>query len=424
MTEFSNYWETTVNRTEPTQDFEFPEHCDVLIVGGGFNGVSTAFHLARRGVKVVLLEEHVIGWGASGRNGGMALTGLKESFGTLIQKYGLGTAKEQYSASLEAVELVRGLIKKERLAVDMVETGHIETASKKSHFDGFLSEQKLLDEHLGHRVGIFSADELRGELRTDNYYGGIFDPQSVSLNPLQYVTELARAARGYGAIMLEGVAVLKIWSEGGTTKVITTKGEITSDRLVLSSSAYSDMRLAPLQKTHIKIGSYVLATEPLPFDGKELIKNDRSIYDTLNFLSYYRVTADNRMLFGGRAVFAPESDANIRDSARILREMMLHVFPELDQLKIDHVWGGTLDVTLNKMPSFTEKRSTIFSVGFAGHGISIATYFGMRIAEKILGSKDRSVFEVPFTRNVPFWTLRNAYLPFVEKYYRFLDNIN
>lgn len=424
MAEASNYWETTVKRAEITKQFELPENCDVVIIGGGFNGVSTAYHLARRGVAVVLLEDYEIGWGASGRNGGMALTGLKESASTLVQKYGLEKARAYFHASVDAVELVRGLIKEENLRIDLSETGHIEVASKPSHFQAFIQEQKLLREQFSHSVDLLSTGELVNEIGASKYHGGIFDSRSLSLNPLQFVTELGRVASKNGAKIFENLSANKIEQIGGKHQVSTNDGTITCDHLVLCTSAYSDHRLQPRQKSHLKIGSYVLATEPLSFDGSELIRQQRSVYDTLNFLSYYRITADNRLLFGGRAVFAPESDENIQGSEKILREMMLDVYPNLKNLKMDYVWGGTLDVTINKMPSFATRNNVTFSIGFAGHGISIATYFGQQIARSILGDDQKCVFQTPITKTVPFWALRKVYLPFVEKYYRYLDKIN
>lgn len=424
MIKFTNYWETTIDHSSSKTEVELPEKCDVLIIGGGSNGVSTAFHLAKQGVNVVLIEKYHIGWGASGRNGGMALTGLKEGGGTLIKKYGVEKARAYYHASLDAVDLVRTIIDNEQLPVDVARTGHIEVASKLSHFEGFKQEQTILYKHFGHETQLLTKHELNSELSSDIYYGGLVDGRSIGLNPLQYVTELAKKAEQCGAMVVENCGVIKVTDQQNANKVVTTRGVIECAHLVLSTSAYTEEEFGNRKNSHIKIGSYVMTTEILPFDGEELIRDQRSIYDTLNFLSYYRVTADNRLLFGGRAVFDRESELNIKKSAEILRQMMLNVFPALQKVKVDHVWGGSLDITLNKMPSLQTDNNITFSVGYAGHGISISTYYGKLIADSLTGNETQSPFLVKKIPTVPMPHLQKAYLPIVEKYYRWLDKIN
>lgn len=424
MVEHTCFWDSTISRSETKIIDAFPEKCDVLIIGGGFNGISAAYHLNKMGAKVVVLEAKHVGWGASGRNGGMALTGLKESASTLISKYGIKKAKEFFDHSLVAVDLVKNLVRDENLQPELLSTGHIEVAKKEKHLTYLFEDHSALKEHFGYETQLLSAEDLRDEISSKRYFGGLLDEKSVSLNPLKFVRQLAEVAGKSGVSILEDVRVekLKHFKNGLIAK--TRFGDIKSDHCILCTSAYTSQEFSGWTDSHLKIGSYVLTTERLPFPAEELIRRRRAIFDTMNFLSYYRLTSDNRLLFGGRALFDKESPSSIAQSEPILREMMLDVFPELREVSTSHVWGGTLDITLNKMPVFATREKITFSIGFAGHGISLATYFGLLVANQLNGDKTSSPFQVDSIKNVPFSKFQNAYLPLVEKYYRIIDKIN
>jgi len=424
MVDHSCFWESTISRSEPGKIDSIPEKCDVLIIGGGFNGISAAYHLNKLGAQVVVVEEKFVGWGASGRNGGMALTGLKESASTLISKYGIKKAREFFEQSLSAVELVENLLKEESFDADLFKTGHIEVAKKKTHLKNLAEDQAALKDYFGYQTHLLSPADLGEEISSQRYHGGLLDERSVSLNPLKFVTQLAEIAKVQGVIILEGLRVdsVNCVDEGITAK--TSFGEIKAGHCILCTSAYTGKEFPEWIESHFKIGSYVLATEVLKFPATDLIHHRRAIFDTMNFLSYYRITSDNRLLFGGRALFERESARSITQSEPILREMMTDVFPELHDVRISHVWGGTLDITLSKMPVFAVNRKITYSIGFAGHGISLATYFGKLIANHLSGVKTSNPFQIESIGAVPFARIQNAYLPFVEKYYRILDNIN
>lgn len=424
MVELSSYWETTISRDEDRKIENIPSSCDVLIIGGGINGVSAAYHLTKLGVRVLLIEQHRIGWGASGRNGGMVLTGLKQSPSTLIDKYGINEAKNYFYHSLQAVDLVKEIITKEKFLVDAFATGHIEVANKQSHFDRLKKDNEILTNYFDHKSILLSARELNEELRSTPYFGGLLDEKSLNINPLKFVTQLADKAKKQGATIVEQLSVDSIEKIADGVIARTRFGDIKAKHLILNTSAYTGREFPAYRTTHLKIGSYILVTDILPFSGSELIRMKRAIFDSMNFLSYFRLTFDNRLLFGGRAIFGQESDKNIFNSVEILRNMMIKVFPTLHKTKINHIWGGTLDITINKKPVFCTTNEVTFSVGFAGHGIALATYFGKLIANKIIGAECSNPFEVKRINPVPFSYLQNAYLPFIEKYYRVLDIIN
>jgi glycine/D-amino acid oxidase-like deaminating enzyme len=391
-----NYWATTVDSPLASSP-ELPDFVDVAVIGGGFCGLSAARALAKRGVNVAVFEAETFGWGASSRNGGMVLTGMKLPVPTLIKRYGREAARKMYAASLDSIDCVEQIVRQENIDCDFSRCGHLEVACKQAHFNGYEESAALIQREFNHELRIIPKKELRDEIGSDIYFGGMLDETSAGLNPARYVAGLAHAAQRAGACLYDHARVTSVELEKNNNarkfRVHTSKGAITAREVILASGAYTTEATPALRKKIIPIGSYIIATEVLPDPlARELSPRNRMIYDSKHFLYYYRLTPDNRMLFGGRAAFFPETENTVRQSAEILRRGMVGVYPQLRDAKVEFVWGGTLDFTLDVMPHAGKLDSMYFAAGFAGHGVAAATWFGVKIAGLICGDPN----DIPF----------------------------
>lgn len=426
----SNYWLTTVEMPRATSA-DFPSRADVAIIGAGFTGLSAARTLAKRGASVVVLEANSIGWGASSRNGGMVLTGLKLSPGVLARRYGMDLTRRMYAASLASIDLVEQIVREENIACDFSRCGHLEVACKPSHFEGYARSAETIAANFGHELRVVPRSQLSQEIGSSIYYGGLVDDSSAGVNPARYSAGLAAAAMRSGALVFENTRATDISrdSHNGSSafSLHTSRGKITADKVLIATSGYTSSATPGLRRKIIPIGSFIITTAPLP-DGlaRDLSPRNRMIYDSKHYLYYYRLTPDNRMLFGGRAAFFPETGNTIHRSAEILRRGMVSVFPQLRDAKVDHAWGGTLDFCFDTMPHAGQMDGIHYALGYAGHGVAMATYLGSKIAEQMSGIDA----DIPFS-HIPFpgaplglYNGRPWFLPFAGAYYKVLDWIS
>jgi glycine/D-amino acid oxidase-like deaminating enzyme len=424
----TNYWLDTVAETAQGASTPLPESVDVAVVGAGFCGLSAALTLAKRGVRVAVLEAETLGWGASSRNGGMVLTGMKLAVPTLLGRYGREAVQQMYAASLDSIDLVEEIVKEEGIDCDFSRSGHLEVACKQAHFDAYGQSAARIKKEFHHELRIVAKSDLRGEIGSEIYFGGMVDETSAGVNPAKYVTGLAKAAQRHGTCLFEHARVLDVRRQAGAGhrafRVETSRGPLTAKEVLLASGAYTTGATPELRKKIIPIGSYIIVTEVLPAElARELSPRNRMIYDSKHFLYYYRLTPDNRMLFGGRAAFFPESENTVRQSAEILRSGMVGVYPQLRDTKVEFVWGGTLDFTFDVMPHAGKIDGMHFAVGFAGHGVAAATWMGRKLAAVICGeSCDNPFTKISFPgapiglRSGNTWAL-----PLAGAYYKVLD---
>lgn len=423
-----NFWLETVQSPARGVSDPLPESADVVVIGAGFCGLSAARTLAKRGVRTVVLEAETLGWGASGRNGGMVLTGMKLPVTTLIGRYGRDAVRRMYAASLQSIELVEQIVKEERIECSFWRCGHLEVACKKSHFEAYAAAAAETKREFNHKLRIVPKSELRAEIGSDIYHGGMVDEASASVNPAQYVNGLAAAAQRAGACLYEKarVTAVKRQSSGGNRRfrMETTRGTVAANEVIVATGAYTTAATPALEKKLIPIGSYIIATEKLPAElARELSPRNRMIYDSKHFLYYYRLTPDNRLLFGGRAAFFPESESTVRESAELLRHGMIEVYPQLAQTKVEFVWGGTLDFTFDVMPHSGKIDEMHFAMGFAGHGVAAATWMGAKLAGVLCGVADDNPFsKISFPAAPIGLRSGNTWaLPLAGAYYKFLD---
>jgi glycine/D-amino acid oxidase-like deaminating enzyme len=427
------YWLDTVGTENPVDEVA-EAAIDVAIIGAGYTGLAAARQLARSGASILVLDRGGVGWGASSRNSGQVLTGLKLDPGTLVARYGEGAARRLFDASLESIASLETLIAEESIDCQYERTGHLQAASKPRHFDALRAEQALLARTFNHRVDLISRTEQRRELGSDAYHGLLLDERSGALNPARYVHGLAAAARRAGARIATGVAVTRIErrASGGSSSWSLTTEAIGSPRspvilardLLVATNGYTDRAAPALQRRLVPIGSYSIVTEPLaPGQASAILPRRRMAFDTKNFLYYFRLTADRRLLFGGRAEFSPPTPDSTRRSAAILRSGMSRIFPDLASARIDYAWGGNVACSRDQLPHAGRLDDLYYAGGYCGHGIAMATHLGELVARFLAGQKiDHPLLGRP-APTIPFYRGTAWFLPVVAAYYRLQDLI-
>jgi glycine/D-amino acid oxidase-like deaminating enzyme len=422
-----NYWLTTTELPK-VESRPLPDRVAVAVIGAGYTGLSAARTLAKGGAKVAVLEAETVGWGASSRNGGMVLTGMKLGVNQLISMYGRELTQRMYAASLATIDCVEQIVREEAIDCDFSRCGHLEVACKQKHFDDYARQAEVIAREFHHEIRVVQRNELHAEIGSNIYYGGMVDEVSAGLNPARYVAGLGRAAMRAGAEVFEHTRVEGLQRESSQGeagwKITTSRGALWAREVFVGTSGYTSAATHALQKKLIPIGSFIITTEVLPEAlAHELSPRNRMIYDSKNYLYYYRLTPDRRMLFGGRAAFFPETDQTIRKSAEILRRGMIDVYPQLRDVKVEYVWGGTLDFAFDIMPHAGQIDGMYYAVGYAGHGVAMATYQGQKMAELIAGGKpDNPFVGIPFPgAPLGLYNGKPWFLPFAGMWYKFLD---
>jgi glycine/D-amino acid oxidase-like deaminating enzyme len=423
-----NYWLTTAQIPSTDASRSLPSRVDVAVIGAGFTGLSATRTLAKRGATVAVLESETIGWGASSRNGGMVLTGMKLGVNQLISMYGRDLTRRMYAASLQTIDCVEQIVRDEAIDCDFSRCGHLEVACKQKHFDDYAQQVDVIAREFNHHLRVVQKNELNAEIGSNIYYGGMIDEVSAGLNPARYVAGLGRGAIKAGAEIFEHTRVEGLQREAShgesVWKIVTSRGPLWAREVFIATSGYTGKATPALQRRIIPIGSFIITTEILPEAlARELSPRNRMIYDSKNYLYYYRLTPDRRMLFGGRAAFFPETDQTIRRSAEILRRGMIDVYPQLRDTKIEYVWGGTLDFAFDIMPHAGQIDCMYYAVGYAGHGVAMATYQGQKMAQLIAGDKpDNPFVGIPFPgAPLGLYNGKPWFLPFAGMWYKFLD---
>ena len=421
----ANFWLSTVDPATGQAAADWPARVDVAVIGAGITGLSTARALAKGGATVAVLDAHQPGWGASSRNGGMVLTGLKVGAATLVANYGLERARRLHTASVASIDCVEQVVREEGITCDFARRGHLETAARPSHFRQFRVAAERLERDFNHKVRLVERAELSTEIGSDLYFGGLVDEASAGLNPARYVAGLARAAARAGASLWGDTPVQAVSRAGAGFRVKTPRGELAAGNVAVATSGYTGPATPRLRRRIVPIGSYIIATDVLPEAlAREVSPRDRMIFDSKNFLYYFRLTPDRRMLFGGRAGFFPETPGTVRESADILRRAMVSVYPQLAGRPVEYAWGGTLDFAFDLMPHLGQMDGLWYALGYAGHGVALASWMGAALARGLLGdqSQDNPFTDLPFPgAPLGLYDGRPWFLPLAEVWYRFLD---
>ena len=421
-----SYWLDTLGTSElaplKSEISPLPERVDVLIVGGGYTGLAAARRLAMNGASVLVVDRGDLGSGASSRSGGQVLTGLKLDASALVAAYGERRAAEMFDIGGRAIGDLEAIVAAESIDCDYERSGHIAAAAKPSHFEALREEQSLLARVFNHRVELVSRDHQRSELGTDAYYGLSIDDGSRAINPAKYVAGLAAAARRRGACLASNVAVERTDRGSSGWQIKTKNGAVTAADVLIATNGYTGAVTPQLQRRIVPIGSYIVVSEPLSeAQAAAVLPKRRVAFDTKHFLFYFRLTADNRLLFGGRAEFGEVTpDATTRAAATLARGIAT-VFPELSRVPIAHAWSGQVGFTRDQMPHAGQFGGLFFAAGYCGHGIAMATHLGDAIARRMTGdSTPHPLIDRPMPA-IPFYSGRPWFLPLVGAYYKVLD---
>ncbi|MDC0479964.1 FAD-binding oxidoreductase [Candidatus Marinimicrobia bacterium] len=402
---------------------ELPSQVDVAIVGSGYTGLNCARVLAKAGRSVVVLDQHSIGWGASSRNGGMATPGLKQDIFKIKKTYGMEYAKEFWKSSVDAINLLELIIREENIDCDWERNGHCSLAFKQSHFNELPEYADWLKMEMGHEKTIVPKEKLKSEIGTDEYFGGISDESSAGLHPAKFVFGLAKSVENLGVSLFEKTRVDSINRISNGFELITKKGKLNSKDVVIATNGYTDTMVPGMKPKVFPVGSYIIVSEPLPADLQhKLSPKKRMFYDSKNFLNYFRLTPDGRMLWGGRNDLSTDLDLN--ESASILTKQVCTIFPELNDVKFTNSWTGKLGITFDLMPHIGQTNGIHYALGYGGHGLSIATYLGTEIGLLMTGQKNRSPYEEIPHQTMFFYKKNPWFLPFAAKWYQFLDWIS
>lgn len=359
---------------------------EVVVIGGGLAGISAALHLAQRGVEVTLLEASQVGAEASGRNGGQALQGLAASMQVVEAALGLPAAQAIWAMSREALELLKGNIGRFGIACELAENGYVYAACHAGQQAGLAAWQRDMADRYGYGdMQLLDADALRRHVASPAYVGGVYDPNEVHLDPLAYTQGLARAAEAAGVRVHEQSRVLDWTADGTGWRVRTATGSLRCRRIVLAVNTGVASLAPELARYFLPVESFIVATEPLPAGlGETLLPSGAAVADSNRVLNYFRLGADGRLLFGGRA--AGPADGRIEQTT----QRMLAVFPQLTGVQIAHAWGGLVDVPPNKLPQFGQLADGVyFTQGFCGHGLALTGLAGKLVAEAICGEPER-----------------------------------
>ena len=365
---------------------------DICIIGGGLTGISSAINLSKKGYSVILCEARKIGWGASGRNGGQLGIGMRKDQFTIEKKLGLRHAKELWSLGLEAVEDVKNLIKENEIDCHLV-NGVMSTAC----FEKDIDEYKFEIEHMAKNYDFegyqfFNKEKIREEINSKMYLAGLLNSGSYHLNPLKLTLGLAKVAQKNKVKIFENTPIEKIREEGDRVQVMSKKGLIRANQVVVACNGYLDSILGSKKNKFIPINNYVVATEPLGEKrAREIIKNNYAVCDTRFIIDYYRFSEDWRMIFGGGETFTSNF---VKNATSFVSKRMIKVFPQLQNVKIDYSWGGTLAITVNRLPHFGTlmNNKVSYAFGYSGHGLALSVLAGKLIGENIHGDHERFKF--------------------------------
>jgi gamma-glutamylputrescine oxidase len=383
----SSYYAATANPFPALPPLTESITADVCVVGGGLTGLSAALNLAERGFKVVLLEANRIGWGASGRNGGQINTGLRKSPQELIARFGKQRGKALFDLAEEARSIIWDRVAQHGIKCDLRD-GNMLLASKPGDLPWMEEEIACFERQMNyHKAKLLDRDAIRSEIASTRYHGGIKDSGGGHLHPLNYALGLADAARAAGVQMFEHSAATRIEDQGGKVTVMTASGKVEATHAVLGCNAYLGGLEPRIAGKIMPIANFVIATEPMSeAEARALIPSGSCACDTKFVVSYYRVTADNRMLFGGGERYTTHEPADI---AGFVKPYMLDVFPQLGGKRIDYGWGGMLAITMLRLPHLGRTGNVFFAHGYSGMGVAITGIAGKLIAEAMAGTAER-----------------------------------
>ncbi len=415
----SSYYAATADLLPLQPALQGAVRADVCIIGAGYTGLSAALHLAERGYSVVVLDAQRMGFGASGRNGGQVGPGQRIEQDVIERMMGRADARKLWEIGLQARDLVRSLV--DRFEMDVAwRPGVLHAdwhARDVPHAHAYA--EKLARDYDYTEIEALDRGAVQAIVRTEVYQGGTLDHGAGHLHPLRYVLGLGRAALGAGVRIFEQSLVMDI-QHGAKSRVQTAHGHVEADHVLIAANGYLGNLVPQVAAKVMPINNFIIATEPLPTGT--VLTRDVAVADSKFVINYFRLSEDGRLLFGGGESYG----YGFPDIIRTVRKPMLEVFPQLKEVPISHAWGGTLAITMTRLPCFMRLAPNVFSAsGYSGHGVALATLAGQIMAETVAGQSER--FDVMARAKLPSFPggrrLRSPLLVLAMTWYGLRDRL-
>ena len=419
----ASYWHETAKAFVGGREGPVGGHCDVAVIGGGFTGLSAALALAKRGAKVTLVEAGRVGGEASGRNGGHCNNGLSADFRGAAERLGLPLARSLYRAFDAAVDTVERIVREEKIDCDFKRNGKIKLAAKPEHFDNLARSYEFMAREVDPDTDLVPPSAIKSEIGSDGFHGGLVYRKSGQMHMGKFVAGLASAASRHGTAIYESAPVSQLRRiVGRKHEVVTGRGSFTADQVFLATGTSMRGPFFHFRRRIIPVGSFIIATQPLSENVLgDLMPTRRTATTTRYIGNYFRISPDNRLVFGGRARFALSSPTSDAKSGRILEKGMLSLFPQLRGVSIDYCWGGLVDMTADRLPRAGEHEGLLYSMGYSGHGTQMSVHMGQVMAEVMNGRADANPLRELDWPAIPGHFGPPWFLPFVGAYYRMKD---
>lgn len=379
-----SYYQATANAWETQPVFDGSDGYDVAVIGGGFTGLSAALACAEKGLKVALFEAKTIGFGASGRNCGQLIPGLRWSMAEIDAEFGRERAQAIFDLAYGAVDRVKSRIAGHGIECDL-KSGHLEAAYRPAHFDAMQRDADFLARQFGWESQIVQPQDMGRHVGGGGYHGGIYDAAGGHFHPLNYALGLAKAAKAAGVEIYENSDFAYWERRYAPIEGAAGRGRFSAKAMILATDTSIGQQDQSLGGYTIPIMNYNIATAQLA-GADALFPSDAAIADSRFVLNYFRLSADKRLIFGGGEKYVQTPPADI---AGFVRRHMAEVFPSLANTPTDYAWGGAVGVTMNRLPHMGRKGNVFFAHGFSGHGALITTLAGELMAEAVTGTMER-----------------------------------
>jgi glycine/D-amino acid oxidase-like deaminating enzyme len=415
------FWHASMPALPDRAGWELPDTADALVIGGGYTGLAAARALGKAGAKVVVLEARTLGWGASTRNGGIVHPGYKWGPATLVKRYGRDLGARLYADSVEATAFLGRTIRENDIDADLRFNGYMELAWSKRDADEFPDEAALRTAW-GTPARTLPRERLGEEVGTTAYHGGLAIDSGGVIHPGKWFAGLVGLAEGAGADLYEGVRATAIRRQGdGRFVVETDRGAIQARDVLVATNAYTDGAAPSFRRRIIPIGSYIIATEPLPEDlAREISPTGRAYFDTKNFLAYWHVSADRRLIWGGRVSFLPTT---VERTAKLLHRRMLDVHPQVAGYRVEYSWGGKIGMTFDRMPHIGRSNGVMYAMGCCGSGVVLLHWLGTKAGAWLAGGEAPALAKLRFPLVPAPYEGRPWFLPLVGEFYRAKDRL-